>query len=507
VSLTGIPAAQGRIEESAEELYEHAPCGYLSTLPDGTIVGVNGTLLDWLGYSREALLGRCLRDLLQAAGKLFYETHYAPLLRLQGFAREVALDLLCANGRVLPVLVTSVQQPDASGGGIIRSTIFDATERRLYERELVAARRRAEQLASVVESSADAIFMLGPDAKVQSWNRGAEQLFGYRMAEAVGRSIRELIVPEGLTGEFEHALELLRSGVPVQMETVRQHKDGMRMDVSLGLTPHIEPPGELVAISAIIRDITEWRELESRLRRAEQLQSVATLAGGVAHEVNNQMAVVLGFGEFVLRALGSEHPQARDVGSMVRAAAQAAEISRQLLAFSRQQPSIRRDVHLGELVEGLAPELRRELGAEHVMVIHVAGREDTASVDPLQVEQILRQLVRNARDAMSRGGQLTISTERIQLMGADAAAHPGDDVVPGDYVLLSVSDTGAGMDDLTLRRAFEPFFTTKQVGQGTGLGLAMVHGLVKQHGGHVWASSEPGQGTTVQVYLPVGAEA
>lgn len=490
------------LDESAEELYERAPCGYMSALPNGTIVRVNQTLLDWTGYTRESLLGRRLRDFLPASGRVFYETHFDPLLRMQGFVREMALDLICHNGSLLPLIVSSVQHGDSAGRPVvIRSTMFDATERRIYERELVTARKRAEQLATVVESSADAIIVITPAGIVQTWNGGAERLFGHSVAEAVGRPIRDLIVPSDRIQEFEDAIHRLRSGAQVQLETIRAHRDGTRIDVSLGLTPHLEPPGELVAISAIIRDVTERRRLEVRLRQAEQLQSVATLAGGVAHEVNNQMAVVLGFGEFVLRALGTHHPQAADLGSMVAAAAKAAGISRQLLAFSRQLPSARRTLQLSQLVGGLVPEISRLLGEGKSLEVE-SDPAAAVSVDPTQIEQILLQLTSNARDAMSLGGRLTISTEGVRLTEVDAAAHPGDDVVPGDYVLLSVSDTGAGMDPATLGRAFEPFFTTKPFGQGTGLGLAMVHGIVKQHGGHVWATSEPAQGTTVRVYLP-----
>jgi PAS domain S-box-containing protein len=497
------PAIQS---ESAEELYEHAPCGFLSSQADGTLVRVNQTLVDWTGYSRELLLGGNLRDLLPTSAQLFYETHYLPLLQLQGFVREMALDLRCRNGAVLPVLISSSQQRDADGRrGTIRTVIYDATERRMYERELLAARRRAEQLAAVVEASADAIIVISPNLVVQSWNHGAEQLFGYPPAEAIGRTIRDLIVPAERWEEARRAFELLRSGQRVQLETERVHRDGSRIEVSLGLTPHIEPPGELVAISAIIRDITAWRRLEAQLRRAEQLQAVAALAGGVAHQINNQMAVVLGFGDFVLRALGPGHPQAYDVKAMVAAAAKSAETSRQLLAFSRQLPIERQEVRLSQLVDSLIPRLRALLTTEHQLEVRHSGTAAPVSVDPIQIEQILVQLIRNARDAMDGGGRLTVSTEQVRLTEADAAEHAEEDVVPGEYVLLSVADTGRGMDQTTLSRLFEPFFTTKEVGQGMGLGLPMVYGVVKQHGGQLWAESDPGQGTTVRVHLPAAS--
>jgi PAS domain S-box-containing protein len=489
--------------ETADELYEHAPCGYLSALTDGSIVRVNQTLLNWTGYSRDALLGRRLRDLLPLPGRIFYETHYDPLLRMQGFIREMSLELVCATGRHLPVLINSTVRRESSGGqALVWSTVFDATERRTYEKELLAARRRAEQLAAVVESSADAIAVISPDGVVQTWNRGAERLFGYCAAEVVGGPVQDLIVPNDRRAEFEQAIALVRAGQQMQLETVRLHKDGTRLDVSVGYTPHIEAPNELVAISAITRDVTERRRIEARLRQTEQLQSVSTLAGGVAHEVNNQMAVVLGFGEFVLKALGGDHPQAPDVKAIVAAAAKAAGISQQLLAFSRQLPSVRRALHLSRWIEEQAPRVAQLLGSERILNVEAAGEEALVSADPAQLEQILFQLTSNARDAMSAGDRLTIATSIVSLSEEDAKANPGDDVAPGRYVLLAVTDTGTGMDSATLGRAFEPFFTTKPFGGGTGLGLAVVHGIVKQHGGHLWASSEPGKGTSIHLYFP-----
>src|SRR5919107_3989616 len=356
-------------EETAQELYEDAPCGYLSLLPDGTIVRANRIFLKWSGYASDTLRsGTRLQDLLSAPAKVFYETHYAPLLRMQGFIREMAMDLVCDNRQVLPVLVNATEIRDASGVPVVvRTAIYDATERRRYERELLAARRRVEQLAAVVDASGDAIVLTSADGVVLAWNPGAERLFGHTANEARGRSIRDLILSPGHEEHFARAVDLVRTRGELQLETVLIHKNGHSIDVSLSLTPHIEAPGELVAISSIIRDMTERRQVETQMRQAEKLQSVGTLAGGVAHEVNNQMTVVLGFGHFVLEALGPEHPQATDVQNMIAAAGRAARISQQLLAFSRQQLITVQEFVLAELVERLAPALREALGEDHVV--------------------------------------------------------------------------------------------------------------------------------------------
>ena len=491
-------------EESAEELYESAPCGYVTARPDGTIVRVNRTLLQWTGHERDALLsGQRLQELLSVPGRIFYETHVAPLLRMQGMVKEVALDLLRRDGGVMPVMLNAVQLPDAAGRpASVRVTLVDMTDRRRYERELLLSARRAEELAAVVSASGDAIMRMTPDGTVQSWNRGAERLFGWTADEAIGRRVRDLLVPADRLAEHDKALAELRAGRDVRLETVRLDRGGRRLDVSAIVTPHVEAPGEVAAMSAIIRDVSERRRVESELRRAEQLQLVGTLAGGVAHEINNQMTAVLGFGEFVRRGLGPDDPMAADVRQMLHAAGRAARISQQLLAFSRRQLIDPRSLDLPEVVTGLTPVLSPLLGTGRELVIAPERPARRIYADATQMEQIMINLVANARDAMSEGGRLTIAMEDATLGDADVRDHPADDVVPGAYVLLSVSDTGCGMDAVTLSHIFEPFFTTKPVGQGTGLGLSMVHGIVRQHGGQIWATSEPGAGTTMRVYLP-----
>lgn len=495
-------------EESAQELYEDAPCGYLSLLPDGTIVRANRTLLRWTGYTPDQLFsGTRLQDLLPMAAKVFYETHYAPLLRMQGFIREMALDLVCANKQVLPVLVNATEIRDAAGVPVlVRTSIYDATERRRYERELLTARRRLEQLAAVVQASGDAIVLTSPEGIVLAWNPGAERLFGITADEARGESIRGLVFPAHREDDYTHAVEQVRTRGEINLETTLADREGHLIEVSLSLTPHIEAPGELVAISSIIRDITERRQVERHIRQAEKLVSVGTLAGGVAHEVNNQMTVVLGFGHFVLGALGPEHPQAGDVENMVAAAARAARISQQLLAFSRQQLIVPQDFVLAELVEKLAPALREALGKEHALLTSSDLSQARVSADPAQIERILHHLTRNARAALHMPGQLRILVERVELTDEDARQRPSDQIEPGPYVRLCVSDNGSGMDQETLSRAFDPFFTTRPFGEGTGLGLPTVYGVVKQHGGHVWATSAPGDGTTIHVYLPALVE-
>jgi PAS domain S-box-containing protein len=503
------PAAlRDALDESAHELYEHAPCGYLSTLPDGTIVRVNQTFLDWTGYARDALLGRRLQTLLAVPSRIYYETHFAPLLRMQGSVTGVALDLLRASGAALPALVNSVQRTDAAGKPLlVRTTIFDATDRRTYERELLEARRVAERLAAVVRLSGDAILTMSPDGVVQTWNDGAERIFGYGASEAVGRPVLELIVPAERRDEFAEAWSMLRAGREVRLETVRLAKEGRRIDVSLSLTPHMEAVTGLSAVSSIIRDVTERKRLAERLRLAEQLQAVGTLAGGVAHEVNNQMTAVLGFGELVLRALAPGNPMREDVQRMVDAATRSARITQQLLAFSRRQPLAPRALDVHEIVSALAPVLIGRLGADKSLTVAPPVGRTRVRADPTQLEQVVINLVANAADALDTNGRVIVGVDELTLGADDVEVVGGDRIVSGPYVRLRVADTGHGMDAATLRRIFDPFFTTKPVGQGTGLGLPTVYGIVRQHGGYVAVTSAPDRGTTIQVYLPAAAAA
>jgi signal transduction histidine kinase len=299
----------------------------------------------------------------------------------------------------------------------------------------------------------------------------------------------------------------LRLGEVVANETVLiEDAAGRRSELVANAAPVRDAHGNVIAAVLMCWDVTAERRTERRLRDAERLQSVGTLAGGVAHEVNNQMTTVLGFGEFILRALGPEHPQAADLRIVLTAADRTARITHQLLTFSRKHLTQPRVVDLHALAVGLGPVLRQLLGSDKQLTITGAADARRVAVDPTQVEQVLINLVGNARDATDTGARVTIRVENIDVEASDAGAREGY-VAPGHYLLLTVSDTGRGMDAGTLARAFEPFFTTKDVGEGTGLGLSMVYGIVKRHGGYVWGESEPGCGTTMRLYWPASADA
>jgi PAS domain S-box-containing protein len=278
--------------------------------------------------------------------------------------------------------------------------------------------------------------------------------------------------------------------------------DGQYRRVTARGVPVRDAEGGVIEWVGICIDVEDDRRAGEHLRQAQRLEAVGNLAGGVAHEVNNMMTAVIGFGGFALKGLASDHPQRGDVAEMVKAATRAAGVTRQLLAFTRQQvlqPSV---LELNGVVSAVVRMLGGFLGADVELVVRLDPEAGRVRADPGQLEQVIVNLALNARQAMESGGRLRLETATVMLDSGYANRHPGTDVQSGPYVLLSVSDTGNGMSRETLARAFEPFFTTKAVGQGTGLGLSMAYGIIKQSDGYIWLYSEPGLGTTVKVYLP-----
>jgi two-component system, cell cycle sensor histidine kinase and response regulator CckA len=286
-----------------------------------------------------------------------------------------------------------------------------------------------------------------------------------------------------------------------EIEVTRQ--DGSRVIFSMNAAPIREPGGKIVAAVTAFQDVTHRRRVEQHLRQVQQMDAVGRLAGGMAHEANNQMSVVLSASAFILQRNDLADQVRKDVQSIKRAAERTATVTAQLLAFGRRQILRPLVLDLNQVVQEFVPALRRTLGEDFAVDVRLDPSVGHIKADRGQIEQVLLNLTFNARDAMPHGGRLTLETSATTLT-EESYGFKADVVVrPGSYVQLAVTDTGEGMDRLTLSHIFEPFFTTKPVGQGTGLGLSTVYGIVKQSGGYVWAYSEPGRGTTFKIYLPV----
>ncbi|MCW2241513.1 hybrid sensor histidine kinase/response regulator [Azospirillum canadense] len=659
------------LDESLEDLYETAPCGYVSTRPDGTIVKINGTLLAWTGYRREDLLaGKRFQDLLTVAGKIFYETHYAPLLQMQGFLNEIAFEIACADGTRLPVLVNAVQKHDDAGRAVFtRVSVFNATDRRRYEQELLRARRQAEQSEEryrfLAESNPHMVWTALADGQIDYMNArwadytglASDQALGWRWADLlhpndramasaawriavqdgasysaefrvrrgdgqhrwflaraepfrdeqgqiirwfgtatdiedakrIERVLREreqlyrtlaealpqlvwmtrgdgtpdyfnrrwreytgvellteqandwagLVHPEDLDRVLQHWDRSLTTGAPYEIEYRLRGADGRYRWFLARATPVREGGGEIVRWFGTGTDITEIvraretltrsgeelqrlvaertaqledsnrrlrAEMEERvqvqqaLQRAQKLEAIGQLTGGVAHDFNNLLQVIAGNLQLLERNISNAQEAQRRLHAAMGAVERGAKLAAQLLAFARRQPLEPRVINLGRLVRAMDDLLRRALGEAIDIETIIAGGLWNTIVDPDQVENVILNLAVNARDAMEGVGKLTIEAGNAMLDDHYARQHA--DVTPGQYVMLAVTDTGCGMPPEVIERVFEPFFSTKPEGKGTGLGLSMVYGFVKQSAGHVKIYSEVGQGTTIRIYLP-----
>jgi PAS domain S-box-containing protein len=371
-----------------------------------------------------------------------------------------------------------------------------------HERAERALREANEHLAAVIQSSPLAIYTLDPASTVRTWNRAAEALYGWQAEEVIGRPLPT--IGQDLEDHARLRDRVLLGEALRGVEVTRRRKDGTSVDVSLSVAPLHDAAGRVTGILSIAADVTELRQLEGRYRQAQKMEAVGRLAGGIAHDFNNLLTAIIGTTALVLEDLGLESRARLDIQEIEKAAKRAAGLTRQLLIFSRQQVLEPRALDLNALVGNLEKMLHRLIGEDVELRTKPAAGLGAVRADPGQLEQAIVNLVVNARDAMPKGGRLTIETADVELDRGYVAAH--GPALPGPYVLLAVSDTGVGMDGATKARLFEPFFTTKEPGRGTGLGLATVYGIVKQSGGYVWAYSELGHGTTFKIYLPRVAE-
>lgn len=355
------------------------------------------------------------------------------------------------------------------------------------------------RLAAIVESSDDAVIGTDLDGKIIAWNPGAERMYGYTMAEVIGKRPDILTAPEAPLDVNAIIRDATVSGVTAHFESVRKRKDGRRILVSVSVSPIRDKNGRIIGSAGIARDVTEHRRLEDEFRQAQKMEAIGRLAGGIAHDFNNILTAISANAELAMEDLPGDHPVREDLAEIKRAGTRAAALTRQLLAFSRKQVLQPQTINLNAIVHSVEEMLRRVIGEDVTLTPDLEPNLAFVRADPTQLEQVLMNLAVNARDAMPRGGRLTIATRNIECNGELALP---DDMPEGSYVLLEVSDTGVGMDAKTRTRIFEPFFTTKEPGKGTGLGLSTVYGIVRQSGGFIRLESERDVGTSFKLYFP-----
>jgi len=338
---------------------------------------------------------------------------------------------------------------------------------------------------------------------VQTWNPAAEKMFGWTQEEVLGFPLP--VVPEGEQEIYQENMRRLSNGEVLLIEEVRpQRKDGSRFFASLAIAPLYDPERRIKGFLAILQDTTEKKEWNARLLQMQKMEAIGQLAGGIAHDFNNSIGAILGWAEFALEEAGRNSAMTKPLNHIVDQARHATDLTRELATFARRQALEPQNVDLNQVVEQTLQLAARTLPADIEVSQMLAPDLSAVRADPTQLERILMNLCLNARDALPRGGKLCIGTEPVKL--DEDCCRSFTNAKPGDYAVLWVTDTGVGMDAETQLRIFEPFFTTKPEGKGTGLGLAVVYGIVKQHGGFINVYSEPGQGTTFRIYLPVSRE-
>jgi two-component system cell cycle sensor histidine kinase/response regulator CckA len=374
------------------------------------------------------------------------------------------------------------------------SSVSSAEERQQKSEETL------RKLWRSVEQMADALIIMDRSGVMEYVNPAFEALTGYSRQEAVGQTLG-LLKKQNQAGElYEEMRNTVLSGNVFRGIVTERKKNGEPLIIENALTPLRDEHGDITHFISTGRDITERRKLESELQQAQKMDAVGRLAGGVAHDFNNLLLVISAYAELMLDSLADDNPLRRNVREIMTASRRAADLTRQLLAFGRKQMQLLQVLDLNAVIGEIAGMLPRLIG-EDIQLTFVAGQDlGKVKADPTQIEQVLMNLAANARDAMPDGGTLTIETATVRVDESYVQRH--SIVSQGDYVLLTVTDSGQGIAAKHLPHIFEPFYTTKEEGKGTGLGLATVYGIVKQNGGFVWVYSEPGLGTTFKVYLP-----
>jgi len=408
------------------------------------------------------------------------------------YAGDVEFRVVRTDGSVRWMLAHAVPvRNDAGEVYRIAGVCSDVSERKKAESEL---RAREDYYRTILENIVDAVFVADSEGRMLDANPRAFELTGYSRDELLRLRVIDTYPPEDrVAGEARVAAVV--GGKPSIAERRLLRKDGTVLIVETNAS--LLPDGRMLGT---VRDITERRQLEAQLRQAQKMEAIGRLAGGVAHDFNNVLTAVFGYVDLLSEELPQDSGAQKDLLEVRKAAERAASLTRQLLAFSRQQVLEPVVLELNELVTDFEKMLHRVIGEDVELRLSLGRDIGNVRADPGQIHQVIMNLVVNARDAMPTGGKLTIETANAELTETYADLHKP--VAPGPYVMIAVSDTGSGMTPETQARIFEPFFTTKEKGKGTGLGLSTVYGIIKQSGGYVWVYSEVGQGTTFKVYLP-----
>jgi PAS domain S-box-containing protein len=506
-SAAALQEAEAALRESEKRyrnIFENAVEGFFQATADGRYLSVNPAFARMCGFgSPEEMID----EITDIARQLYLDardrSRIKRLYENPGVVRGFETRFRRKDGGVIWVSITARSVKDDSGNVLYyEGTIEDITERKRAEEALREGEERYRQL---FEMESDAIFLLdNATGAILEVNASASGLYGYSREEMLRMKNTDL------SAEPEDTMAATRQRRPRVPIRYHRKKDGTVFPVEI-TARHFNWHGREVHVAAI-RDISfrmeveeEKRRLQAQLLQAQKMEAIGTLAGGLAHDFNNLLQAVQGYAELVLLRPKKDELRSRELHEIIRAAKRGAELTRQLLTFSRKVESKLQPMELNRRVEQVKELLARTIPKMIEIELRLADDLKMINGDSTQIEQVLMNLAVNAKDAMPEGGRLFIETRNVSLDKGYCDTHLGARL--GDYVLLMVSDTGDGMDQETLEHIFEPFFTTKGVGRGTGLGLAMVYGIVKSHNGYITCYSEIGHGTTFKIYLPTIEEA
>ncbi|MEO7649259.1 MAG: PAS domain S-box protein [Bryobacteraceae bacterium] len=467
---------------------------------DNDVLFVNAAAEELFGYRASEMLGQKISLIMPEYPSLLLEQsllRYVNTGEMHVRWNTLQVPGRHKSGRIIPLEV-SIGELQEGDRLVFTGVLRDISERRAAEENL---RKVNETLRAIIQASPVGIVGCDSLMNVTQWNSAAERIFGWSESEALNRPLPYAGKEE--SGEAQVVNAVLRQGGSYTVEKSCRRKDGGLAEVSISTAPLRNEDGSISGAVGMITDIAERRRLETQLRQAQKMEAIGLLAGGVAHDFNNLLTVISGYSDLLILKLQPGDRSAHYALEILQAAEQATALTRQLLAFSRRQVTQPRVLDLNSVIGNMTTLLGRLIGEDvelHTDLRALAG----VKADSGQIEQIVLNLAVNARDAMPHGGRLFIDTTDVDLGEAFTRTHFG--VQPGTHVRLTVTDTGSGMDEETKRRIFEPFFTTKEFGKGTGLGLSTVYGIVKQNEGTIWVYSEPGMGSSFNIYFPAFAE-
>ena len=478
-------------EERFVRAFDYAPIGMALVAPDGHWLKVNRALCNLVGYSWDELMGKTFQDITHPEDLDEDMGHVHELLAGEIQYYQMEKRYFHKLGHTVWVLLSvSLVRDDQNVPLYFVSQILDITERKISEQKM------AEQ-AALLDQARDAIIVRDMGEKILFWNKGAERLYGWTRDEAIGRRATELFYPGiekfsaamkivsekgAWSGEFEH---ITKAGKPIVVET--------RWTLLKNLK---DEPKSVLCINS---DITERKKIEYHLLRAQRMESIGTLAGGIAHDLNNLLAPII-MGVDLLKHFGLEGASQRVVDDIERSAKRGSSLVKKVLAFARGVEGSRQNLKVTDIIRELESIIHNTFPKDIELVTKIADDTLVINVDPTQLDQVLLNLCVNARDAMPQGGRITISVAAVAIDSDNEKTHPG--VLPGKYVCIEMADTGCGIPPENMEKIFDPFFTTKELAKGTGLGLAITMGIVRSHNGFLTASSEVNKGTTFKVYLP-----